>query len=1245
MNYRLNSGDEICPQTTTMVAHRLAGIIESCLRKIDSRHMLARICVSVMLVCMSTLVASAATYVVTSVNNSGAGSLRQAILDANANPGADLINFNIPGAGGHPIFLKTLLPVITDPVTIDGYSQPGATPNTATMADNATLLIELTGTDPFFFNAGDALVITAGSSTVKGLIINGFTNAGNSACGIRIMSKGGNVISGNFIGTNASGFSAIPNTLGIYMEDSPNNTIGGNTPGSRNVISGNVFSGVKIVSAGSMGNRVIGNFIGTNRNGTAAVPNRDGVDIEKMGTGSSNTHVGGTLPGEGNLISGNLSVGITTFGGVTDLTIQGNLIGTDVSGKVALGNGAHGIGIGSTGSLTVIGGSSAGARNIISGNKYYGVVVDHDASLVVQGNYIGTDITGKVAVGNAGTGLVLYSSYNTVGGSGAGEGNVISGNGDAGVYISGSITTGTTGSYNFVLGNLIGIGADGTTPLGNKTIGVWIYTSTGTNNVIGGQGTARNSIAFNGAAGVDVASGTANLISGNSITANGGLGIELNPVGAAANDAGDADTGPNNLQNYPVLTAASLISNGLTTVDATLNSAANTKFTVEFFANDAADPSGFGEGQVYLGAVSVTTNASGNVSFTGTFAGLSAGKCISATAIDPALNTSEFSQCKLISLNSPGALQFSSAVYSVNENGGPATVTVKRVGGNFGTVSVQYATVAGGTAAAGSDYTTVSGTLIWGHGDAADKTFTIPIVDDSAAESNETVNLALSNATNGTLPGSPTAAVLTINDNESQPTISISDVSQVEGNSGTANFAFTVSLSATSSQTVSVNYTTADNSAQSGSDYQAANGLISFAPGETSKPINVSVNGDTQVEPDEKFIVNVSNAVNAIIGKGQGTGTIVNDDAPATPAMIQLEQPGFLLQEDLGSFNVTVIRTGDTSAAASVDYTTVDGSATQKADFEYAAGTLQFLPGETSKTFQVILNEDSYVEGTESFNITLSNPVGGILGQSTAPAFIADDATELPANPIDDAGSFVQMHYHDFLNREPDPAGLAFWTSQITSCGNDAKCIEEKRVNVSASFFLSIEFQETGYLLYLMQKESYATRPTYASFMRDLQEVSRGVIVNAPGWQQKLADNQQQFADKWINRAEFKAAYDALSNDAYVNALHKNAGIVAPQVEKDKLVTGLNTASMNRSSVLLEVAENATFREQEQNGAFVLMEYFGYLRRDPQASPDSDLSGYNFWLSKLNQFNGNYIDAEMIKAFITSFEYRQRFGQ
>jgi Calx-beta domain/Domain of unknown function (DUF4214) len=360
----------------------------------------------------------------------------------------------------------------------------------------------------------------------------------------------------------------------------------------------------------------------------------------------------------------------------------------------------------------------------------------------------------------------------------------------------------------------------------------------------------------------------------------------------------------------------------------------------------------------------------------------------------------------------------------------------------------------------------------------------------------------------------------------------------------------------------------------------------------------------------------------------------------------QFSAINYSVQEDLGAVAITVVRTGDTSSAATVDYWTNDAVAKQKADFEFAAGTLRFAPGETAKVFQLLINEDIFSEGNETLTLTLGNPSGAQLGQlSTTTVTINDDSQEPPVNPLDDAGAFVYTHYHDFLNREPDPAGLAFWTEQITSCGNDPQCIAIKRVNVSASFFLSIEFQETAYLLYLMQKESYASIPKYTSFMRDLQEVSRGLIVNAPGWQQTLTKNQQQFAALWINRPEFKAAYDGLGNDAYVSALFQNAGIAPTQAQKDQLVAALNSASMTRASVLLEIAANPAFRQQEQNGAFVLIEYFGYLRRDPNALPDSDFSGYNFWLTKLNQFGGNYIDAEMIKAFITSFEYRGRFGQ
>src|SRR5215813_14542092 len=412
--------------------------------------------------------------------------------------------------------------------------------------------------------------------------------------------------------------------------------------------------------------------------------------------------------------------------------------------------------------------------------------------------------------------------------------------------------------------------------------------------------------------------------------------------------------------------------------------------------------------------------------------------------------------------------------------------------------------------------------------------------------------------------------------------LAINDVSQVEGTNGTTTFSFVVTLSKASDQTVTVNYATVDGTANS-SDYQFASGLLTFNPGELSKPVNVLVNGDTQIEPHETFFVNLSNAVNATITRGQGLGTILNDDAASPTTTFQFAQPTYSVQEDLGVITVTVIRTGDTSVQSTVDYKTVDGGGAQKADFEYAAGTLTFAPGETGKTFQLLINEDMYAEGPENFSVTLSNPTGAVLGgQSTATVNITDDSPESVVNPVDDPQQFVYTHYHDFLNREPDPAGLAFWTNQITSCGNDAGCIEARRINVSASFFLSIEFQETAYLLYLMQKESYSNMPKYASFMRDLQEVSRGLIVNNPGWQQKLTGNQQQFADQWVSRPEFKAVYDALSNDAYVNALYKNAGIVPPQAEKDALVAALNGASLSRSAVLLEVANNTSFRQQEQ---------------------------------------------------------------
>jgi hypothetical protein len=215
---------------------------------------------------------------------------------------------------------------------------------------------------------------------------------------------------------------------------------------------------------------------------------------------------------------------------------------------------------------------------------------------------------------------------------------------------------------------------------------------------------------------------------------------------------------------------------------------------------------------------------------------------------------------------------------------------------------------------------------------------------------------------------------------------------------------------------------------------------------------------------------------------------------------------------------------------------------------------------------------------------------------------------------------------------------LAFWTNQITSCGSDAQCIEVKRINVSAAFFLSNEFQDTGGTAYLANKAAFAAVPTFGRFERDSQALGQGYIFGAPGAAAVIEANKVTYYNDFVNRPEFIANYGSLSNGQYVDALVANTGVAFTQAERDALVNGLNNSSETRATVLRKISEKASYRQAEMNRMFVLMEYFGYLRRDP------DAAGFNFWLNKLNQFNGNFINAEMVKAFISSSEYRQRFG-
>ena len=614
-------------------------------------------------------------------------SLREAITAANASPGADTIAFNIPGPGPHTIQPLSALPTVTDAVTIDGYTEPGASPNTngPGLGSNAVLKIELDGSAQ---PTGLGLLINANASTVRGLVVNRFDSDG-----VSLGFSDGYVVEGNFIGTDITGTVDLGNAGGGVTSAGDEGRVGGTGPAARNVISGNGFYGISIGSG--QGNHVEGNFVGTDISGAQTLGN-SGFGV---GVGDPNNVIGGTAPGAGNVISGNSSSGISLLG-APGSKVQGNLIGTDVTGTVDLGNGGEGVGVTSAGPV-FIGGPELGARNVISGNGSAGIL---GTDIEVQGNLIGTDITGTHALGNDLGGVLLGGGTSAIGGTGVGAGNVISGNGGAGIAMSGGghqvlgnlIGTDVTGTVDLgnaeegvfshgpgniiggtvsgagnvisgndsfgvyisandtlVEGNLIGTQADGMTPLGNALVGAVLY---GQSNTIGGvDSAAANTIAHNGAAGVSVWGGTANAVRGNSIFANAGLGIDLQPLGGTPgvtpNDTGDGDSGPNGLQNFPIPASVTTSLSGVT-VSGTLNSVPGTAFELDFYSNTVCDPSGLGEGEEFVGSWMVTTDGGGNGVFTATSLGVGPDSdgdgvpnAFAATATDPSGSTSEFSEC------------------------------------------------------------------------------------------------------------------------------------------------------------------------------------------------------------------------------------------------------------------------------------------------------------------------------------------------------------------------------------------------------------------------------------------------------------------------------------------------------------------------------------------------------------------------------------------------------------------------
>lgn len=495
----------------------------------------------------------------------------------------------------------------------------------------------------------DALIGGA-SSSARNVI------SGNGGSGIRIDDSYDHRVQGNYIGVDRTGVSALPNAQdGVHIFSyyytgadgllTTRNQIGGTAPGEGNLISGNQQSGVAINGDFANNNVVQGNYIGTDVSGTLDLGNSgDGVRIDNS---PSNT-IGGVTAGARNIISGNNSDGVELRGpAASGNLILGNYIGTDVSGALDLGNSANGVFFEYAPNNT-IGGTTASARNVISGNDFCGLTILGGISSgnLVLGNFIGTDVTGTLDLGNSSNGVFINSaSNNTIGGTTAGARNVISGNDSDGIGI---FLDGASG--NLVLGNFIGTDVTGTADLGNNLNGVSILLGASYNTIGGTEVGAGNVIAHNNA-GVVILGPTSvgNSIRGNSIHSNAGLGIDLGSDGVTANDPLDPDTGPNNLQNFPEI---SLFHSGTSTrVAGTLNGLANTTFTLEFFANAVADPSGYGEGQRFLGSAVVSTDAGGNASFDVTLPGASStGEVVTATATDPNGNTSEFSGVRTVTV-------------------------------------------------------------------------------------------------------------------------------------------------------------------------------------------------------------------------------------------------------------------------------------------------------------------------------------------------------------------------------------------------------------------------------------------------------------------------------------------------------------------------------------------------------------------------------------------------------------------
>lgn len=1271
------------------------------------------------------------SFVVTNTNDSGAGSLRQAILDANVASGTDFITFNIPGSGVQTITPLSPLPGITDAVILDGTTQPGFA---------GRPLIELNGASAGSPVSG--LVITAGNSTVRGLVINRFNGGGFANGQIELATNGGNIIEGNFLGTDVSGkVSQGSVTDAGVLISSANNRIGGTTAAARNVISGNGFAGIDIRTTGAAANLVLGNFIGTDVTGTTDLGNRVGGVF--IANGSTNNVIGGTVAGSRNVISGNDFAGLDVREGTTTGNIiQGNFIGTDVTGTIVL---ANGIGVSFFQTIgNLVGGATAGAGNTIVFNSGDGVNLNAGSGNAILSNAIfsngglgirlvnGGNNSQSAPVINSATNVsgvttiqgTLTSTPNTAftlqfyansacDPSGAGEGQTLI------ASISSTTDGGGNSSFTVTLQTPLAQGqlitATATDPSNNtsqfsacRQIAVQTVSISGRVVNLRNEGIGDVAVSLTG-----TVSGTTmtdingnysflNLSSGGSYTvtpvATGAVftpanrtfnGLVTNQTGAdfvAARQISVATPAGSNVTiQFPddgiTLTFANVTTAGTTTlrnIDATRAGSLPFGYTI-------ADPIG----------VDISTTATTSGPITGctiqevatNFSNLRILHGENGVLVDRTSSSDPetLTLCATVDTLSPFVLAqvqtvtLSGIIFDSTERGlGGVTVSLTGTQQAFTTTDNNgnyfFTVLSGGT------YTVTPSKInfLFQPQNLFFEGLTSSVVDadffgsflsfslsgrvtDSNGNGIPAVTMTLAGAgaqtqptdANGgySFPQVPAGGTYVLTPTKfgldfAPPNQIFSNLSADQ----TSNFVGTPQPSPTPTPTPSQNFD---------------NGTVgpNFTPGTlTTSPQSNNPNVTVTVVNGQLVITPLSGANGSNFN---GIVLIAPIDLTATPSVsIEAVQ---VPPEDGALSTFALGNDGDNwyRFAAGTDPALTNAKTQERAQAD---------PGITMLFFQTNLGGNKFSTGipydpvahrfwrfrfdtpTQTINFetspdavvwtlrytsSISKPVTGLtaeLSAGTTQSTLNPDAaifdnfnvsTEgLPVNRVDQAEFFVHQHYLDFLNREPDPGGFAYWTNQIQQCGNDQLCIHSRRIGVSGSFFVEPEFQQTGTFVYLLYKAAFNRRLSFAEFQSD-----RSHLVVGPN----LEQTKTALADDFVARSAFKSVYDPLNSIDYVDTLYANAGMVPTPEQRAFLVIGLLTGDLTRGNVLLLLAEDQAFAQKELNSVFVLMEYFGYLQRNP------DEDGYAFWFDVINNREPNNYRG-MICAFITSAEYQLRFG-